>query len=85
MLPIRIDKFLYRPLKDLIISHMNLEDIEKIDDFGLWAFGDGYKEFDHSYDFLKAWNQLHGKDLMLEDEGVPGEDIPKMIELWKKE
>lgn len=81
MLPIPISKFLLPAMKDLILFHIDSED--DVEEFGLWAFGKEYKDFHHSSDFQKAWNVYHGKDFLLQDDGVPGQDIPKMVELWK--
>lgn len=70
-------------MQTLVLQFIDPNDTDKAEEFAEWAFGEDYKEYDRSYDFLKAWNILHGKELMLEGHGVPSEDMPKMIELWK--
>lgn len=55
----------------------------EIDQFGLWAFGNDYKEL-VGISFMKKWNELHGEVLMLFENGSIIEDIKRMIDLWNK-
>lgn len=66
------------------IFRIFLED-EKAQECAKWAFGERCDEFTRTKQFLNAWNQLHGKEVFLNGSGRPFDDIPKMIELWKKE
>lgn len=51
-------------------------------DFELWAFGSG--PFVNTIDMMKSWNTLHGDKLMLDPTGSPGQDVHKMIKLWRE-
>lgn len=54
------------------------------DDFAKWAFGDDYGYFTHGIEFFNAWNELHSEELMLKSDSRISEDIPKMIECWRR-
>lgn len=56
---------------------------EYVDEFYLWAFGENWKALSDSIESLNAWNELHGEDLRLHPDGLPNEDIPKMVSFWK--
>lgn len=51
--------------------------------FAEWAIGKHFEDR-ASYQWPALWNDLHGNELILLDVGHPDEDIPKMIQIWKK-
>lgn len=53
------------------------------DEFLLWALGNGYSEITFN-DYPEKWNLIHGSELTLNRNGKYLEDIPKMVDLWKK-
>ena len=53
-------------------------------DFGYWAFGEGLYELQNGREFVDAWNKIHGDVLKINGSGLPSEDAPKMVELWKR-
>jgi hypothetical protein len=62
-----------------------LQDDEQVEKFGKWAWGDNLNEINFMSDeTVKVWNDLHSDKLKLESYGIPQEDIPKMIELWRQ-
>jgi hypothetical protein len=72
-----------RGLKTLVYECMSPEERERINDFGLWAFGDHFLELDHITKFMKEWNKLHGEDFLLYPTGVVDEDIVEMVQMWR--
>lgn len=58
-----------------------IHDPEEQDGFALWAFGETYK-IHHDIDFLIAWNEIHGNDLLIKDDGNVKDDIKKMVALF---
>lgn len=60
-----------------------IEDEGELDDFGEWAFGENFRELDHSLKFMEAWNLRHGETLQLLPDSCIQQDVPKMIQLWK--
>ena len=64
-----------------IESILGSEEAEK---FAEWAWGKEFRTI-ISPDLVKKWNELHGDKFLLDAFGSPKEDIPNMIELWKKE
>lgn len=68
-------------VRDHIEMYLCPKDAEK---FARWAFGEHFKNIDLNYMGHIYWNELHGEELHLRGDGNPIEDIPKMIELWKK-
>lgn len=61
-----------------------IEDVQEQDAFGLWAFGKDLMEIHDGIEFMNAWNDLHGNELLLQSTGIISEDIKKMIELWRE-
>lgn len=56
---------------------------DKVNDFALWAFGEGYLDWNGMDKFAKAWNKRH-KDLFEIDMSSPiVYDMIKMTELWR--
>lgn len=68
-------------LRDIVEYYLDEDEAEE---FALWAFGDGYRNWFGSIRHLRAWNKLHGEEMLLKQDDDPREDIPKMIVLWKK-
>lgn len=64
-----------------IVEHYLTE--EEAEHFAEWAIGKDFREKERRQ-WPEFWNVLHGNELKLEESGYPEEDIPKMIELWKK-
>ncbi len=62
----------------------NLIGEENAEEFAKWAFGDGYINFEATYEFQEAWNKLHSDLLILSGGGRPSDDIIDMIHLWQK-
>jgi len=56
---------------------------DEVNEFGLWAFGEAYKELATGSEFIDAWNKLHSQQLLLTDEGQIVSDCIKMVTLYK--
>lgn len=69
-------------MRELVVS---LLDEEGADRFGLWAFGEGFRELCSGSDYLSAWNKLHSSVLQIKPEGMIYQDIGKMILLWREQ
>lgn len=54
------------------------------EEFALWAFGENYRVIS-SLEYLNSWNALHGTQYLIKPKSSLSEDLPKMIELWRKE
>jgi len=72
-------------VKKTVAYFLDTDDEQELQEFALWAFGEGYQEIAHALDFMEAWNLLHGEDLRLREEGYIHIDVPRMVELWKEE
>ena len=72
-------------MRDTIEHFMKPMDEEELEDFALWAFGENFQELDHSLKFMEAWNEIHGDDFLLRQDGVIEFDVPKMIQMWRDE
>lgn len=59
-----------------------IEDPKELEEFPKWAFGVDYIYLTEALDFMHAWNALHGDVLMLRQDTVIQEDIPRMVALW---
>jgi hypothetical protein len=70
-----------RPIKDYFETL--IYDPNELEEFALWAFGDGLYDIVGSINFLKAWNGLHGEKLKMEPSSLIVETAPKMIKLWR--
>ena len=57
---------------------------EKALEFALWALGDEFRDFRRDEVWI-VWNFRHGDKLKLHANGMINVDIPKMIEIWKKD
>lgn len=70
-------------IKDLIVEYLNEEDCEA---FAEWAWGESFKEINYvGNEPIDLWNKKHGMELEIFPYGQPYIDIPKMIDIWKKE
>ena len=58
------------------------EDKNELEKFEKWAFGDDFINANYQ-DIPKLWNQRHGKQLELIENGSIFDDINKMVELWE--
>jgi hypothetical protein len=67
-------------IRDLIELYLSEKEAEE---FAEWAFGEDFRRFDINYKAHIRWNLRH-RELILKESGSPQDDIPKMIELWKK-
>lgn len=67
--------------KDILEKHLTSDEIDK---FGIWAFGENLHQINGSINFMNAWNELHSEDLLLKYDSKPDDDIPKMIDIWRK-
>ena len=67
----------FREIVESFIPHPESEEFAK------WAWGDEYKEI-VTEQLPEHWNHIHGDELMLHAAGRVWEDIPLMIELWRK-
>jgi hypothetical protein len=52
--------------------------------FAEWAWGPNFKTL-VGKELCEEWNKLHGNDLTIYMNGKLNKDIPKMIEIWKKQ
>lgn len=60
------------------------EGIKEVKKFAKWAWGSEYRKVNVSKNAVLIWNELHGDLLKISPEGNPHEDLPKMIEFWRK-
>ncbi len=63
-----------------------IPDSEEIETFALWAFGECFRDeglFNTGIDFMTEWNKRHGDVLYLFPHGIMGDDIPKMVKVWR--
>lgn len=72
-------------IRDTVEHYLKPKDEEELDAFGLWAFGDKYKDYDHTLKFMEAWNEIHGDEYMLHPDGCMQLDVGVMVEMWKDE
>jgi hypothetical protein len=61
-----------------------LRDKEDCNEFAQWAFGENYRNFVHGLSFMQAWNEFHGEDFLLKENGLVVEAAPKMVMLWRE-
>jgi hypothetical protein len=54
-----------------------------VDDFALWAFGEGY-ENKKSQDLMEAWNLLHANEVALYGSDRMDSSAKKMVDHWIK-
>jgi len=73
-MPITMHGFLY----DLIDTE------EDRDIFCTWAFGEDYITIEYGADLLYHWNKRHGELYILKICGNIYDDIPIMVDLWRK-
>jgi hypothetical protein len=69
-----------RNVLELIFYHLPREEAEGFCAF-LWG-SDFYGKSLDAMEGLRTWNEKMGQYLIIEDNGKPPEDIPKMIDLW---
>lgn len=67
----------FRVIVESFISYPESEEFAK------WAWGEKYKELVREQ-LPDQWNHIHGDELILHSAGRICEDIPLMIELWRK-
>ena len=70
-----------KPVKDFFLYLIG--DEKEVEEFGVWAFGNGLYDIEESIQFLEAWNGIHGEKLKLEPSSMIVDDAPKMIKLWR--
>lgn len=68
-------------MKDICLTILKSEDCEKFFEFA--SQGKLDRDKDGPLEFMMAWNQNHGHDLMLVPGGIICEDMRKMIDYWK--
>lgn len=61
-----------------------LSDKNDQEEFSRWAFGTNFNENSSLLEGMLYWNLYHSDKLKLEPDSVCEEDIPKMVEIWKK-
>lgn len=62
-----------------------LKNEDEVEEFRVWAFGNfNLTEECDDLKLMNKWNELHGQQLMLDPFGDPFDDIPKMINIWRK-
>lgn len=70
-----------RPLVDFFQEL--IPDQEQLNAFAAWAFGEDFLEINGTINFMHKWNEIHGKELMLDPSSAIALDTPKMIMLWR--
>jgi hypothetical protein len=60
------------------------KDDENEDDFGLWAFGENFKNIVGGKNFVDAWNERHSDKLILEYSNSRSISLEVMVELWRR-
>ena len=68
-------------LRNFIESLLDQNEAEKFAEF---AFGEDFRIINLNSRGYLCWNERHKDKLELQPNGLPSEDIPKMIEIWKK-
>lgn len=68
-------------ISDIVEQYLCKEEAKS---FAEWAFGPEFMDIDSGMKFLYMWNDIHRHDLELVAEGSISEDIPRMIEVWRK-
>lgn len=68
-----------RDIIEKLIGHQQAEI------FAEWAWGENYRSMVFTQNAVAWWNERHGDKLEIHANNRPKDDIPKMIELWKKE
>ena len=72
-------------MRDTVEHFMRPRDEDELESFARWAFGDNFHELDHSLKFMESWNEIHGDDFLLRQDGIIEHDVPKMIQMWRDE
>lgn len=67
-------------MRDIVVEQIG----DRAEEFAEWAFGENYNITLQSNLFLE-WNNRHSHHMVLKGGSRPVDDIPKMIEIWKKE
>lgn len=60
---------------------------KEAEEFAEWAWGDDFRDLNYKFadDLVHRWNERHLKNgLILSVVNSPYDDIPKMIEIWRK-
>lgn len=60
-----------------------LKEGEDVDEFALWAFGEGY-ETKYAYQLVPVWNELHRHQYVIYPENCPADDADVMLDLWRE-
>lgn len=66
--------------REIVEYHIEYPESEE---FAKWAWGESYKEIVRDQ-LPQYWNEFHGHQLTLFPDGYMWDDIPLMIELWRK-
>ena len=66
-------------IRDLVELFLTREDAEI---FAKWAWGEEFRSIASGW--CEIWNKRHGNKIKLLESSRPINDMPKMIELWRK-
>ncbi len=67
-------------LRAIIEYYISIEESEV---FAEWAWGKEFRDLFYE-ELYQEWNRLHSDLLIINPDGYPEIDIPKMIDFWKK-
>jgi len=67
-------------MKDIV--ERSMRGGEDSDDFGLWAFGEDFRNIS-GCEMMESWNREHGDKLKLISVSDPFYDVEKMVDIWR--
>jgi len=73
-------------IRDLVRYNL-IKDDERFDGeegFARWAWGPRYGKIDFTKEGVSEWNKFHKDIFVLDSSNDPEDDIPVMMELWRK-